>query len=117
MEWIGLDCSLPRVFGSRQNVAWAVLKKERLFATDIRNDDPPLVRGLPLFGPLHYRLAEELETIPPYNPNSPNPACPSGRGPNSERYFLSASSIGRSLMLARRRCIKPLGLNSQFSLP
>lgn len=52
-----------------------------------------------------------------HSPNSPNPACPSGRGPSSQWYFLSDSRIGRSLMLARRRCIRPLGLNSQFSLP
>ena len=62
-------------------------------------------------------LVDPIGPDSPYNPNSPNPACPSGLGPKSQLYFLSASVIGRSLMLARRRCIRPLGLNSQFSLP
>jgi hypothetical protein len=35
----------------------------------------------------------------------------------SQRNFRSASVISTSLMLAKRRCIRPLAANSQFSLP
>src|SRR6266478_1514429 len=35
----------------------------------------------------------------------------------SQRSFRSASPIGRSLMLANRRCMRPLAANSQFSFP
>ena len=42
---------------------------------------------------------------------------PLGRRPSGQWYLRSASAIGCSLMLAMRRCIRPLASNSQFSLP
>ncbi len=50
-------------------------------------------------------------------PRSLNPGWSSGRRPNGQWYFRSGSVMGRSLMDASRRRIRPLSSNSQFSLP
>ena len=52
-----------------------------------------------------------------YRPSSLSAGASSGRRPSGQRNFRLASAIGCSLMLARRRCIKPSSSNSQFSLP
>ena len=61
-------------------------------------------------------LAAALET-PRQSPSSDSPGWSSGRRPSGHRYFRSGAWIGRSLMLAMRRCIRPFAANSQFSLP
>lgn len=51
-------------------------------------------------------------------PRSESPGWSEGRGPERSQWYLRSDSlIGRSLIEARRRCISPLGANSQFSLP
>jgi hypothetical protein len=51
------------------------------------------------------------------NPKLLSPGWSSGLRPSGQWYLRSASAIGCSLMLAMRRCIRPLPSNSQFSLP
>ena len=65
-------------------------------------------RRLPKTGDIHSHS---------YNPNSDSPAWSSGRRPKGQKNLRSEARIGRSLMLAWRRCIRPSGRNSQFSLP
>src|SRR5262245_37132771 len=60
-------------------------------------------------GPVHDR--------PPQRPRSLNDGWSSGRRPSGQWYLRSLSLIGRSLMLAMRRRIRPCSSNSQFSLP
>jgi len=52
-----------------------------------------------------------------YSPSSLNDGWSAGRGPSGQWYFRSDSLIGRSLMLAMRKRIRPCSSNSQFSLP
>ena len=52
-----------------------------------------------------------------HSPSSLSPACSSGRRPSGQWNSRSAAAMGRSLMLAKRRVMKPAWLNSQFSLP
>jgi enoyl-CoA hydratase/3-hydroxyacyl-CoA dehydrogenase len=52
-----------------------------------------------------------------YSPSSLSPGWSSGRRPSGQWNLRSDSLIGRSLMLAKRRIMKPCSLNSQFSLP
>jgi hypothetical protein len=52
-----------------------------------------------------------------HRPRSERPGWSLGRGPSGQRYLRSASLIGWSLMLAKRRRIRPFSSNSQFSLP
>ena len=52
-----------------------------------------------------------------YRPRSDSPGWSSGRRPSGQRNFRSDSWIGRSLMHAKRRAIRPSSANSQFSLP
>src|SRR6185369_4644634 len=53
-----------------------------------------------------------------YRPRSPRPGWSAGRGPGAGQWNLrSATAIGRSLIEAMRRRIRPLSANSQFSLP
>ena len=52
-----------------------------------------------------------------YKPRSERPGWSSGRRPRGQRYLRSLSWIGRSLMLATRRPMRPFPSNSQFSFP
>ena len=52
-----------------------------------------------------------------YRPSSLRPGCSSGRRPSGQWNRRCSGVIGRSLMLAKRRVMKPCALNSQFSLP
>ena len=52
-----------------------------------------------------------------HRPSSLSPEWSSGRRPSGQRNLRSCSAMGRSLMLAKRLCIRPSALNSQFSLP
>ena len=54
---------------------------------------------------------------PAYSPSSLSDGWSSGLRPSAQRYLLSLSRIGKSLMLARRRRIRPCSSNSQFSFP
>ena len=63
------------------------------------------------------RAAAALRGQRGHKPSSERPGWSSGRRPSGQWYFRSFSAIGRSLMLAMRRCMKPCALNSQFSLP
>jgi len=53
----------------------------------------------------------------PYRPSSERPGWSSGRRPRGQRNFRCSSVMGRSLMQAKRRAIRPFSANSQFSLP
>ena len=55
-----------------------------------------------------------------YNPSALRLAWSSGRRlllSRAQRNFRSVSLMGRSLILANRRAIRPSGVNCQFSLP
>ncbi len=59
-----------------------------------------------------------LRRLPPQSqPEAAQSRMVVGPRPSGQWYLRSASAIGCSLMLAMRRCIRPLASNSQFSLP
>ena len=70
-----------------------------------------------LFGPRPWLHQPRCRTSPPQRPRSLKDAWSSGRRPGLQWYLRSLSLIGRSLMLAMRRRIRPCSSNSQFSLP
>ena len=52
-----------------------------------------------------------------YSPSSMSEGCSAGRIPKGQWYRRSPVRMGRSLILAMRKHIRPCGSNSQFSLP
>src|ERR1700676_1606892 len=64
------------------------------------------------------KLAEESASLlATQRPRSLSPGWSSGRRPSGQKYLRSDSLMGRSLMDANLKRIRPSSLNSQFSLP
>ena len=111
--------SLVNVQSAMLSLGWPVLylvtvAADRLHAAKLVASPPRLHR---LRFPSRPGRSRSAGPAACYRPSSLSPGWSSGRRPSGQWYLRSASAIGRSLMLASRRRIRPSSSNSQFSLP